>query len=83
MAHDEMGAILDLDEPFLNANKHRLWMIFSKKDGWVGEEIKRILPIMDSDGINSKIVRNCDIPHAFCIGELFRLIGSRKCHVRL
>ena len=83
MAHDEMGAILDLDEPFLNANKHRLWMIFSKKDGWVGEEIKRILPIMDSDGINSKIIRNCDIPHAFCIGELFRLSGSRKCHVRL
>lgn len=76
MAHEEMDNVTTLDEESLLKYKKKLWFFFAERDDWVGGERERIIGVLGNDTESVQVVHGTgDIPHAFCISELFRLGG--------
>ncbi|KAJ6627102.1 hypothetical protein B0H10DRAFT_2291912 [Mycena sp. CBHHK59/15] len=66
MAHDEMGAIRELDTTLLAEHKHHIYFYFAREDKWVGDQKKAILRSL-GDGEANIVEAQPAVPHAFCI----------------
>ncbi|QRV83319.1 alpha/beta hydrolase family protein [Ceratobasidium sp. AG-Ba] len=73
MAHDEMNTIGSLGsapstvQATCERERHRTYACFAAKDEWVGDEIESVRKMLDEGKV---VVRDDDVPHAFCIMPL-------------
>ncbi|PFH54827.1 hypothetical protein AMATHDRAFT_134848 [Amanita thiersii Skay4041] len=80
MAHDEMHNIVDLDVELLKKHRELLYFYFAEKDDWVGEYKGMILEAFKEDIACLRVTDGmADIPHAFCISELWRSNAINGC----
>ncbi|KAH7334438.1 hypothetical protein B0J17DRAFT_673325 [Rhizoctonia solani] len=72
MAHDEMQTIGSLGsapstvQATCERERSCIYACFAAKDEWVGDEVSSVKVMLDEHRV---IVRNDDVPHAFCIGH--------------
>ncbi|KAG8740531.1 hypothetical protein FRC10_004181 [Ceratobasidium sp. 414] len=70
MAHDEMNTIGSLGstrstvQATCERERRKIYACFAAKDEWVGEEVESVSRMLDEDRV---LVRDDDVPHAFCI----------------
>ncbi|CAE6447691.1 unnamed protein product [Rhizoctonia solani] len=70
MAHDEMQTIGSLGnapstvQATCERERSRIYACFAAKDEWVGDEVSGVMEMLDRHRV---IVRDDDVPHAFCI----------------
>ncbi|KAG9103659.1 hypothetical protein FRC06_009030 [Ceratobasidium sp. 370] len=73
MAHDEMNTIGSLGsarstvQATCERERSKIYACFAAKDGWVGGEVESVRRMLDEEKV---IVRDDDVPHAFCITVL-------------
>ncbi|ETW86912.1 Esterase/lipase/thioesterase, partial [Heterobasidion irregulare TC 32-1] len=68
MAHEEMGAIREMDIALLEEHHEHIWFYFAENDAWVGKHREIILETMHDMPAGVKVIHGgTDIPHAFCI----------------
>lgn len=72
MAHDEMKTIGSLGsapstvQATCERERGLIYACFAAKDEWVGDEVSSVKAMLDESRV---IVREDDVPHAFCISE--------------
>ncbi|CAE6494616.1 unnamed protein product [Rhizoctonia solani] len=72
MAHDEMQTIGSLGsapstvQATCERERSYIYACFAAKDEWVGDEVSSVKAMLDDHRV---IVRDDDVPHAFCIGH--------------
>ncbi|CUA71276.1 hypothetical protein RSOLAG22IIIB_09448 [Rhizoctonia solani] len=72
MAHDEMQTIGSLGsasstvQATCERERSCIYACFAAKDEWVGDEVSSVRAMLDEHRV---VVRNDDVPHAFCIGH--------------
>lgn len=72
MAHDEMLTIGSLGsapstvQATCERERARTYACFAAEDEWVGDEVSSVKAMLDESRI---IVRQDDVPHAFCISK--------------
>jgi hypothetical protein len=72
MAHDEMNTIGSLGsapstvQATCERERTRTYACFAAKDEWVGQEVESVRRMLDESRV---VVRDDDVPHAFCISE--------------
>jgi pimeloyl-ACP methyl ester carboxylesterase len=72
MANDEMKTVLELDVAFLRKFSDKVWFYYAERDDWVGGQREVVLRALRGTSAEARVVHGrSDIPHGFCISELF------------